>query len=539
MMTPPRGGSNQVVAAGDDGGPRCRRGLPSALRFREQKGTIDTSTVEQQGQSNRNVDQQERLRRLPSVERVKRALEQRGIGYRATLREPILGALAEARGALQAAKADALPQREALLEQITTAVIAWETTQQEASLGPLINATGVVIHTNLGRAPLSRALIEQALPQLCGYTNLEFDLKQGHRGRRGAQVEALLIALSGAEAALVVNNNAAALLLLLSALAADGEVIVSRGELVEIGGGFRVPEIMAQSGARLVEVGTTNRTHIDDYARAITPATRALLKVHRSNFAQQGFTAEVEVNALAALAHERGIPCWYDVGSAGFFQHQSLGNWPLIPQLVTSTDVLCLSGDKLLGSVQGGILLGRKEAIEILRRHPLQRALRLDRVRLALLAQTLEAYTKPRSAPAALPALAMLEQTAESIKASLLEPLLETLGEHLGRTLSESGSANCLHWETRMETSLVGGGALPEVRLPSCCLRLRHAKLEAQALLGALRAARPPVVGRIQEQRVILDLRTVFPHEILSLAAALASLTTQDASTEHRANQEI
>jgi L-seryl-tRNA(Ser) seleniumtransferase len=374
------------------------------------------------------------------------------------------------------------------------------------SLRPVINATGVVLHTNLGRAPLADAARRAMAEVAAGYATLEYDLDTGSRGSRHNHCVATLLELTGAEDALVVNNNAAALVLALNTLAEGGEVLVSRGELVEIGGSFRVPDIMGRSGARLREVGATNRTHLHDYQDAAGPDTRLVLKVHRSNFRIEGFTAEVGVETLAAWAHRAGLPLVHDLGSGALLDLTTLGlpPEPTAGQAVDAgADGVTFSGDKLLGGPQAGIIVGRAALVERMRRNPLCRAFRCDKLTLAALGATLALYRDPATARQAIPVLRMLgaaagelarraEHVADALRARGVEP-----------TLVEAGSA-------------VGGGACPGVELPTTAIGLAGTD-GATALAHRLRAGNPPVVARVRDDTVLLDLRTVEPDEEATL----------------------
>jgi L-seryl-tRNA(Ser) seleniumtransferase len=398
------------------------------------------------------------------------------------------------------------------------------------SLRPVINATGVVIHTNLGRAPLGQAAIEHLCAIAGGYSNLEYDLDAGGRGSRHGHVTAALSALTGAEAAVVVNNNAAAVMLALTALATGREVIVSRGELVEIGGSFRIPDVMRTSGAELVEVGTTNKTRLSDYEQAVRERTGLLLKVHRSNFAIIGFTEEVEAPELAALGRRTGIPTMVDLGSGLLLEPAELQAMGLpaesTPRAVIAAgiDVVCFSGDKLLGGPQAGIVCGSARVIARLRTHPLMRALRPDKLTLAALDGTLAAYRDRRGPdPVAVPAVAMLGETEASVRqraeaalAGVRALLARTPGQ--GAPRAEVSLAPC--------ESAVGGGAMPTARLPSWGLALAPVPgsgSRATDVELALRRSDPPVIARILDDRVVLDMRTVLPRDTEALLAAVAA----------------
>lgn len=372
--------------------------------------------------------------------------------------------------------------------------------QRRNGLRRVVNATGIVLHTNLGRAPLATEAIAAIAEIAGGYCNLEFDLANGRRGVRTQAIESLLCELTRAQAAIVVNNGAAAVLLSMSALAAGGEVIVSRGELVEIGGGFRVPDVIRQGGARLVEVGTTNRTRLADYRAAIGPGTRALLKVHPSNFRQIGFTEETPIAELAGLAREHGLPLMVDLGS-GLLQAMPPGAEPgLTDTLAAGADLVTCSGDKLLGGPQAGLILGSQAAIDPLRQHPLLRAIRLDKLSLAALEATLQLH---RDSPERLPLRRMLGQS---------EAELQCRAERLRALLG--------HGEIERTTAYAGGGSLPEERIPSRALAVIPT-MGAEAAAARLRNGTPPVIGRIRDDRLLLDMLTVGEEELPDLAAAL------------------
>ncbi len=386
------------------------------------------------------------------------------------------------------------------------------------SLVRVINATGVVLHTNLGRAPLSRAAIAAVAQAAAGYTNLELDLATGERGSRHSHAAPLLRRLCGAEAAMVVNNNAAAVLLVLAALAAGREVVISRGELVEIGGSFRVPDVMAQSGAHLREVGTTNRTHAGDYRAAIGGETGALLRVHPSNYRVQGFTAAVGTEELAAIAHGAGLPLLYDLGSGTL---EEIAGEPTVASAVAAgADIVTFSGDKLLGGPQAGVICGRADLVARCRHHPLARALRPDKMTLAGLEATLRAYGEPGRARTEIPALVMLGRTGDELAAAA-EALAAGIRARCGDRLAV---------ELADDVSRAGGGSLPVVDLPTRVVRLRVAgeAQSAQGLAAALRTGEPPVLARVQDAALVLDPRTLLDGEdgevVAAVAAALETL---------------
>ncbi len=383
------------------------------------------------------------------------------------------------------------------------------------SLQPVINATGVVLHTNLGRAPLSPAALQNILEVARGYANLEFDLRAGERGSRYTHVEEILCRLSGAESALVINNNAGAVLLALNSLAEGKEVIVSRGQLVEIGGSFRIPDVMRKSGARLVEVGTTNRTHPEDYETAIGEATALLLRVHMSNFRILGFAAEVSLKDLVALGQSRGVPVMEDLGSGSLvdFSRYGMEKEPTVQEAIAAgADLVTFSGDKLLGGPQAGVILGRKRYLDVLKRNPLTRALRIDKLTLAGLETTLREYLDRERAVRNIPVLRMLACPAED-----LQRRAEALQGEMGRNFA----AVC-QVTVRAENSQVGGGALPLQVLPTWVIAIRPLAVSAAVLEERLRMSTPPVIARIKEEEVLLDLRTVGEGEESVLLSVVA-----------------
>ncbi|ADH84926.1 L-seryl-tRNA(Sec) selenium transferase [Desulfurivibrio alkaliphilus] len=379
---------------------------------------------------------------------------------------------------------------------------------------PVINATGVVVHTNLGRSLLPAAASANLAAVACRYSNLEYDLHTGRRGSRYSLVEDLLLELTGAEAALVVNNNAAAVLLVLQTLAHGREVIVSRGQLVEIGGSFRIPEVMARSGARLVEVGATNRTHRRDYEQAIGEETALLLKVHTSNYRISGFTSEVAAEELVDLARGYRLPVMEDLGSGSLldFSRYGLTKEPTVQEvLAAGVDVVTFSGDKLLGGPQAGLILGRRELIEQIKKNPLNRALRIDKFTLAALESVLRLYFDEEQACREIPTLRMLTSPYQEQRRR---------AQRLRRRLRGLPAA-CCELELVRVNSRVGGGALPEMPLPSCALALKPQRMSLNRLEQALRAAPVPVIGRIEDDRLLLDMRTVADAEVAELASVV------------------
>lgn len=397
----------------------------------------------------------------------------------------------------------------------------------ETTLRPVINATGVIVHTNLGRAPLSEAALDHVRAIARRYSSLEYDIERGGRGHRDQHAEQLLCRLTAAESAVVVNNNAAATMLMLAALASGREVIVSRGELVEIGGGFRVPEVMAQSGAILREVGTTNRTRASDYAAAINERTALILRVHRSNFRIEGFTEQPSLEALVAVGRDRRVPVAEDLGNGNLIGAIApaaeaasalrdalavLKDEPTVQEsLASGVDVLCVSGDKLLGGPQAGIILGRRDLIQPIRRHPLMRALRVDKITYAALTGTLVEYAAGRAATS-IPVIRMMTATAEAI------------GQRATRLAERAESSGLYHADVVDGESTIGGGTTPGLTLPTRLLAVVHRSLSADALEEALRRQDPPVITRIERDRVVLDLRTVFDEEDEVLAHLLRSI---------------
>ena len=457
------------------------------------------------------------LRGLPSVDQLLRSLGDRpevaGIP-RARLTEMAREALDdERRRLLSGAPAPAD------VATLTTRVVQAGRRSGVFSLRPVINAQGVVLHTNLGRALLSALALERVAAVGAAYSNLELDLASKERGSRYSHVEALLRRLTGAEDALVVNNNAAAVLLALETLAHGKEVIVSRGELIEIGGEFRIPDIMLRSGAVLREVGATNRTHLRDYVEAIGPNTGLLLKVHTSNYRVVGFTAEVSSRELTELGRARGIPVMEDLGSGSLVDLRPWGfpYEPTVPEVVASgVDLISFSGDKLLGGPQAGIVVGRREIVTRLKKNPWNRALRIDKFTIAALEATLYAY-EAGTAQQTIPTLRALTEPLADVRQrarKVLRRLTPAVRERLAPQLVED------HAE-------VGGGALPTVQLPTVGVAVGATPAAARALDATLRIGDPPVIGRMVDDRLFLDCRTVLPAQIATLAAAL----TQAANT--------
>ncbi|MDQ3875273.1 MAG: L-seryl-tRNA(Sec) selenium transferase [Actinomycetota bacterium] len=427
-----------------------------------------------------------KLRDLPSVDELAR--DGRLAGHTQA------AAVEAARSILALAREDIRAGRDPgdLAERIRAELAAVRRPQ----LRRLLNATGVVVHTNLGRAPLAETALARVQEVARGYSNLEYDLAAGRRGSRQDHAAGALRRLTGAEAALVVNNNAAAVMLALAALADGREVIVSRGELIEIGDGFRIPDVLARSGARLVEVGTTNRTRASDYERAIGAETALLLRVHKSNFRVVGFTEQPRVEELAAVARRHSLPLVDDLGSGAFapFEDEPSAR----EALAAGADLVCFSGDKLLGGPQAGVIVGRRDLVDRLRRHPLQRALRLDKLSLAALEGTLALYADPERAAEDVPVLRMLREPVDAVRARA-ERLAALVGGEVEPSLARAG-----------------GGALPLAEIPSFACAVE------EKLAGPLRTAEPPVVAVVRDGRCLLDCRTLSEGEVGEVAAAVA-----------------
>ena len=403
------------------------------------------------------------------------------------------------------------------LDEIVDSICSRLQTLAQSSLRPVINASGVILHTNLGRAPLSKEATAAMELVAAGYCNLEFDLDSGARGSRNVHIEQLLCQLTGAEAALVVNNNASAVLLALTALAKRKEVIVSRGQAVEIGGGFRIPDVMRQSGAKLVEVGTTNCTYIYDYEQAISPRTAALLRVHTSNFRVEGFTHSVTLEEMMALGNEHGLPVFDDLGSGCFLDTTAYGlaPEPMVQQSIAlGVDLAFFSGDKLVGGPQAGVIVGKKLFVDKLKRHPLARAIRIDKIRLAGLAATLVHYLKGEALEK-IPVWRMISMPLDDV-----EKRARLWAQALGDL------AQVIEGET-----MIGGGSLPGSTLSTRLVAVGEKGSRrnlAQSLARRLRHNEPPVIGRINGDVLLLDPRTVLPEEddvvLRALSNAVAGL---------------
>ncbi len=466
-----------------------------------------------------SAEQAELLRQIPSVDELLlqprlAALSKRV--ERSVVVEVARAVLADLRGRIAGALAASVV---AVLSvgDIEGTIAEWVERILAHSLQPVINATGVILHTNLGRAPLSESVVEEFRRTATQYSNLEYDLEAGARGKRDIHTAELLKRLTGAEAAIVVNNCAAAVLVTLAALARGGEVIVSRGELIEIGDGFRIPEIMEQSGAILREVGTTNRTRLADYENAITEKSRLLLRVHPSNFKVTGFTDKPSLDELVTLSQRSGLPLVEDLGSGCLIDLSEHGvSEPTVRQSVEAgVGLVTFSGDKLLGGPQAGILAGEKDLIARVRRHPLFRALRVDKLTIAALEATLGAYL--RAAWDEVPAMRMIRTTPHELKRR---------AENFIRELRPELPLDEVEIEIADATSLAGGGSTPSQSLPSKVIRIASARYSATKLEQRLRRAPAgiAVIARVEDERLILDLRTVFPEQEPLLITTLAAV---------------
>jgi len=450
------------------------------------------------------------LRRLPSIDKLlhNKAAGTMIDGYgRELVRDALRIALDAAREWI--GTGGAAPSAGALLNAAET----WLRNHHSPTLRPVINATGVIIHTNLGRAPLSEAAQHAMVAAAAGYSTLEYELESGKRGKRDIHAEKIVTAVTGAEAAMVVNNNAAAITLILAVLASSREVLISRGQMVEIGGGFRMPDVMARSGAKLVEVGTTNRTRLEDYESAITPQTALLMRVHASNFKQIGFTVQPDLEGLAKLAHKNNLLAVDDLGSGALLDTAKYGldHEPTVQEsLKAGFDLVAFSGDKLLGGPQAGIIAGKTEAINLLKKHPLARAFRIDKLCLAALVATLEHY-KRNEAVRYVPVWQMIALPTRAIR--------ERAETWAAEVVTLTGSTDV---EVIAEYSAIGGGSLPGETLPTFVLSLK-AGGRADELLTRLRRGATPVIARIVNGRVLLDPRTVLVGQDEPLVATLKS----------------
>ncbi|MGQ0722097.1 MAG: L-seryl-tRNA(Sec) selenium transferase [Candidatus Eiseniibacteriota bacterium] len=448
---------------------------------------------------------QEALRQIPSVDQVLAAPTVRGL----LEREPRPAVVRAVRARLEAIRGEVLAGNGAAvptLERIAADVVE-QVQGRPRGLRRVLNATGVVLHTNLGRARLAEAAVQAIVETAQGACDLELDLATGRRGSRTERLERRLCEITGASAAFVVNNNAGALVLALNELAQDREAVVSRGELIEIGGSFRLPDVMARTGARLVEVGTTNRTHLGDYERAIGPRTGLLLKVHRSNFRQDGFVTEPTLADLVALGRRHGVPVLHDLGSGSLHETAATRREPrLSDSLAQGVDVVTFSGDKLLGGPQAGILLGSAAVLDRLRKNPVARALRVDKFTIAALAATLDLLEDADRARELVPTLRALDASPEE------------LARRAAAIVRELARCDDLSVRPVPASSEVGGGAAPAEDLPTTAVALRHRSLSAEELAAELRGLATPVIGRIAAGEVLLDPRSLDPAEDLLCA---------------------
>lgn len=463
---------------------------------------------------------QSKLSEIPSVDRMLAEPDVQAMGEQcdpSLIKDLIRRALAGVREAVAQGELQAL-DRDALVGVALNSVRDQVEDFLSSRLKRVVNATGIILHTNLGRAPLPKEAIRQIRETAGGYNNLEIDLESGRRGSRVAIVERLLCHLTGAEAAAVVNNNAAAVLITLNTLALGREVIVSRGQLIEIGDSFRMPDIMARSGARMMEVGTTNRTHLEDVARAISPSTGLLMAIHPSNYQVLGFTSAVSLSELAALGRRHGLPVAHDLGGGVLIDLRQYGlpYEPVVSESISAgADVVCFSGDKILGGPQAGILVGREGVIDQIRRNPLMRALRCGKLTYAALEATLKLYLDSKRLVRGHPTLRMLLDSRTKLRKRGNRLLA------LARPLAESG------WDLQMQDSVArgGSGSLPLEKIPSVAIALKGpAGRSASELAASLRQHQPPVLGYVREGRVFLDLRALRSDEVRIVADALKAL---------------
>jgi len=506
--------ANQTVPNGTAAVPSGRTLL---YRIASQVALCSNNQMEFQARRALAPEKSEWLRQIPSVDellRQPRMAKLAGRIPRELLVEVAREVLASVRAEITGEKGvSVIPIIPADLED----VIAREVERILCrTLQPVINATGVVLHTNLGRAPLSPAILDELRQTANRYSNLEYDLEAGARGKRDVHTAELLTRLTGAEDAIVVNNCAAAILVVLSALASNGEVIVSRGELIEIGDGFRIPEVMAQGGAILREVGTTNRTRTDDYERAITDKTKLLLRVHPSNFQISGFTEKPSIAELVELSHRANLPLVEDLGSGCLVDLTEYGiHEPTVRQSIEAgISLVTFSGDKLLGGPQAGIIAGKQEFVQRVRRHPLFRALRVDKLTITALEVTLAAYQ--RGALDEVPTLAMIRMSNKE---------MEKRSRNFVRDLTPSLAMSELDLEIADGESLAGGGSTPEQWLPTKVIRIKSRRYSASQLEQRLRRGPTPtpVIARLEDDRLVIDLRTVFAEQESALAEALAA----------------
>ncbi|MGD2125541.1 MAG: L-seryl-tRNA(Sec) selenium transferase [Desulfobacteraceae bacterium] len=464
-------------------------------------------------------EKSELLRRIPAVDRLLNSpslMEISTVYPRSLVLKAINQVLDQIRRDIQSGEGPEDPSRLSI-EEVSGNVRERLEQLSRPSLKPVINASGIIVHTNLGRSILAERVLRRFRPIAGGYSNLEYDLDKGQRGSRYTHVEGILREITSAEAAMVVNNNAAAVLISLETLAKDREVVVSRGQLVEIGGSFRIPEVMRKSGAKMVEVGTTNKTHLRDYEEVIGPDTALLLKVHTSNFQVIGFTEEVDTSELVNLGHKYGIPVMEDLGSGCFVDFSKYGLYkePIVQEVLEhGVDLVTFSGDKLLGGPQAGIILGRKHLVEAIRKNQLNRALRIDKLTLLALEETLRLYRDERAALREIPTLKMICHPYRRMKTKA-QRLLKTIGKLDSRNFA---------LDLTEGDSKVGGGALPLLVIPTCLLCLTPKRLSAHAIEAWLRSYDPPIIARVEKDHVLLDLRTIQEKELETVAHAIAAL---------------
>lgn len=469
-----------------------------------------------------NPSVQEMLRQLPSVDELlhTEAIEDALTQYpRKLVLESVRHVIETKRKQFLGAPPEAAPQIHLGLSHLTDLILDHLVKMSQHTLRPVVNATGIVIHTNLGRSLLPQQAIERIQLICSTYNNLEYDLRLGRRGSRYVHAEAILREITGAEAALVVNNNAGAVFLALNTLAQHREVVVSRGQLVEIGGSFRIPDVMTSSGALLREVGCTNRTHLRDYESAINDNTALLLKVHCSNYRVIGFTKEVSLGELVRLGRKHGLPVMEDLGSGSFVDLSRFGllREPTAQEAVRAgADIVTFSGDKLLGGPQAGVILGRKDLVERCKKNPLTRALRVDKMTLAALEATLRLYRDERQAVEHIPTLRMI---------ALPLPILEERANHLAALIQETDHQQKLHIQVMTSVSQVGGGSLPEQGLPTYVVAVRSSEMSTQKIEECLRSNTPPVIGRIESDQYLLDVRTLQTEDFDFLRHAFKRLT--------------
>ena len=460
------------------------------------------------------------LRNLPSVSELLENPQLKQLVDRVSHNVVVDGArsfLDDMRGEVQRATSEGnIPPVTEIAERIARRILQGETPK----LRPVINATGILLHTGLGRAPLAQEAVDAIIEVASDYASVELDLPSGQRSQRVDAVAGLLRQVTGAEAALVVNNNAGATLLTLAAVAAGKEVVVSRGQLVEIGGSYRLPDVMTASGTTLREVGTTNRTRASDYEEAIGEQTAALMRVHTSNFRVVGFTKEVELKELIDLAARHDLPVIDDIGSGALIDYSKYGcsGEPMaVASVRAGSDLVLFSGDKLLGGPQCGIIVGRREWIDRLARHPLARALRVGKLTLSALAATLRLYRDPERAARQIPLLQLLEAPLEN---------LQQRAERLAPQIADTQVVEKA--EPIEDVAYLGGGSVPTQQIPTWCIAITPSSGSVEELAKKLRSGTPSVVGRIQQDRLLLDLRSVFPRQDIQLVETLEALTKRD-----------